>query len=544
MTGKHEVDSEGSIAGMGVRDYIRVARLYWRSIAVMTISVTALVTFWGAVQPRAYAAESSALVLTVGSENVATLLTGDALAKSKIKNYESIAESRLIAEQVIASIGLNTTADELLPTITVNVPLETAEIRITATSPDPVMAQRVADAWITQLAKQVQLLEGSVTAGQTASPAPAVGLVPLDKAAIPTAPTSPNLKLTALFGALGGLLMAYAAALLRHHLDRRLRNPSEIERLFGVPVIGTLPYDPDFSGTVTVLGTERHDLLQSGERNRAFVEALRVLRTNLRFLDVDHRPRIIVVTSPMTAEGKSTVAVNLAMIMAATGEPVVVVDGDLRRPRIASAFNLVPGVGVTNVLSGQAELVDVIQAPTVLPNLSILGSGPTPPNPSELLGTNAMKQLLGTLSAGATVLIDAPPLLPVTDAAVLSKAADGVIVVAKAGQTTRDEFERSLKTLQTVQATVLGTIFNCVPTKGVDSYAYYGSYQAAPENPPSRKPGITEAGIDAESDRQILGTGTAKDLVHAVQTADLKKAARNIADKVATPTDKAGIRRR
>ena len=481
MTAKHEVNSDDSVTGMGVRGYVRVARLYWRSIAVVTIAVTALVTLWGALQPRIYAAESSALVLTVGSENVNTLLTGDALAKSKIKNYESIAESRLIADQVIASVGLNTTADALLPTISVKVPVETAEIRITATSPDPVMAQRVADAWISELAKQVQLLESSVTAGQSPAPSLPVGLVPLDKAVRPVAPISPNMQLALLFGAVGGLLLAYAAALLRHHLDRRLRSSREIERLFEVPVIGTLPYDQDISDTFKVLGTERHELQQTEVQNRAFIEALRALRTNLRFLDVDNRPRIILVTSPMTSEGKSTVAGNLAVTMAATGEPVVVVDGDLRRPRIAGAFNLVPGVGVTNVLSGQAQLVDVIQAPTVLSNLSILGSGPTPPNPSELLGTNAMKQLLTTLAVGATVLIDAPPLLPVTDAAVLSRAADGVIVVARAGQTTRDELERSLKTLQTVNATVLGVIFNCVPTKGVDSYAYYGSYMTAPD---------------------------------------------------------------
>ncbi|MDQ0771321.1 capsular exopolysaccharide synthesis family protein [Pseudarthrobacter defluvii] len=493
MTGKHEVNSDDSTTGMGVRGYVRVARLYWRSIAVIAIVVTALVTLWGALQPRIYAAESSALVLTVGSENVNTLLTGDALAKSKIKNYESIAESRLIADQVIASVGLNTTADALLPTISVNVPVETAEIRITATSPDPVMAQRVADAWISELAKQVQLLESSVTAGQTSSPALPVGLVPLDKAVRPVAPISPNIQLALLLGAAAGLLLAYATALLRHHLDRRLRSSSEIERLFEVPVIGTLPYDPDISGTFKVLGTERHELQQTEVQNRAFIEALRALRTNLRFLDVDHRPRVILVTSPMTSEGKSTVAGNLAVTMAATGDPVVLVDGDLRRPRIAGAFNLVPGVGVTNVLSGQAQLVDVIQAPTVLSNLSIVGSGPTPPNPSELLGTNAMKQLLTTLAAGATVLIDAPPLLPVTDAAVLSRAADGVIVVAKAGGTTRDELERSLKTLHTVKASVLGVIFNCVPTKGVDSYAYYGSYLAAPDVSVSGNPDSTDS---------------------------------------------------
>jgi capsular exopolysaccharide synthesis family protein len=202
----------------------------------------------------------------------------------------------------------------------------------------------------------------------------------------------------------------------------------------------------------------------------------------MKFLDVDNPPRVIVVTSSVTSEGKSTIVGNLALTMAAAGDPVVVVDGDLRRPRIAAIFNLVPGVGVTNVLSGQAKLTEVLQDWGKLENLSVLGSGPTPPNPSELLGSEAMKQMLKTLSAQATVLIDAPPLLAVTDAAVLSQLADGVIVVARAGSTTRDELAQALGNLRRVNASIVGTIVNCVPTRGVDAYPYYGEYVGEPDD--------------------------------------------------------------
>jgi capsular exopolysaccharide synthesis family protein len=226
---------------------------------------------------------------------------------------------------------------------------------------------------------------------------------------------------------------------------------------------------------------QRHDA------GGAMAEALRELRTNLSFLDVDQPPRIIVVTSSMQAEGKSTVTANLAVTMAAAGENVVVVDGDLRRPTLVDVFNLVPGVGVTDVLTGTAQLADVLQPWGALPNLSVLGSGRIPPNPSELLGSRAMKNMLNTLAKDAVVLIDAPPLLPVTDAAVLSRAADGAIVVIRTGRTTQEQLDQSLGNLEKVKGRVLGAVLNYVPIKGRDAYSYYGTYSSAP-TPSSAEP--------------------------------------------------------
>jgi capsular exopolysaccharide synthesis family protein len=466
--------------GMGFIEYIRIGRAYWKSITAVALAVTLMVSVWSALQPRIYSAESSVLVLTAGSADLNALLAGDALAKSKVTNYKSLAESRLVADRVIEAAGLDLTADALLGTVTITIPLETAELRIAVESTEPATAKRVADTWITELGKQVkQIEESSARTGADPATPPAVTLVTLDPAALPTEPVSPNVKLAVAFGLAGGLLLAYASALLRSHLDRRLRNAGEIERLFGVPVIGTLPVDDRLSGRSTVLETSSGVTAKSGPGSYAYAEALRELRTNLGFLDVDNPPRIILVTSSVPSEGKSTVAANLAATMAAAGDSVVVVDGDLRRPNIANVFSLVPGVGVTDVLSGHAKLVDVIQTREDLPNLLMLGAGRIPPNPSELLGSKAMEQMLTSLAVRATVLIDAPPLLPVTDAAVLSRVADGVIVVVKAGSTTRDDLAKSLGNLTKVKGTVLGTILNCVPATGIDSYAYYGSYVAA-----------------------------------------------------------------
>jgi capsular exopolysaccharide synthesis family protein len=480
--------SDVSAAGMGLRDYARVARTYWKYITVVTLILTVIASAWSAVRPRIFAAEASAVVLAVGTDNVSSLLAGDTLAKARAKNYKSLAESRLVAGRVSESTGLNMTGDALLGSITVTNPRDTAEIRIKAESPDPITAQRVADAWVVELGRQVQERETAAAAAAAAAnqpvpatpgqPAPQVtpplSLVPLDPASVPTDPVSPGLGLTAFIGAALGLLLAFSTALLRDRLDRRVRTASDVERLFSVPVIGALPVDVRLTGENKVLGgVPAAPTAGSRGESPAFSEALRELRTNLTFLDVDNPPRIIVVTSSVSGEGKSTIAANLASAISAGGEQVIVVDGDLRHPTVAKIFDVIPGIGITDILTGKAEVDDVLQQRSDLPNLSILGSGRIPPNPSELLSSHAMKQLIDSLSEKGIVIIDAPPLLPVTDAVLLAKIADGAIVVVKAGKTTKDQLSKSLGNIQKVHATVLGTLLNCVPAKEFDGYSYY-----------------------------------------------------------------------
>ncbi|MEA3550215.1 polysaccharide biosynthesis tyrosine autokinase [Pseudarthrobacter sp. C1] len=485
-------------AGMDLTDYLRVLRVYWRAIVAFTLLATLAALGWTVLQPKIYSSDSSGIVVTPGSDNVSLSLAGDSLAKAKVKNYESVAKSRLVADRVIASLELQTTADALLGSISVKVPLDTAEIRVTAQSTDPATAQRVADAWVNGLAAQVEAIETAAPDGtQVASAATAVRVLPLGKAVLPTSPTSPNTRLNLALGALVGLALGVAYAVIRRHLDRRIRKAADVERLFGVPVVGTLPVDRRLDGKSTVLDAGTEALVH--DAGGAMAEALRELRTNLSFLDVDQPPRIIVVTSSVQAEGKSTVTANLAVAMAAAGENVVVVDGDLRRPTLVDVFNLVPGVGVTDVLTGTAELADVLQPWGALPNLSVLGSGRIPPNPSELLGSRAMRNMLNALAEDAIVLIDAPPLLPVTDAAVLSRAADGAIVVVRTGRTTQEQLGQSMGNLDKVKGRILGAVLNYVPTRGTDAYSYYGTYTSVPSRVPAAEPQRPGVGAATES---------------------------------------------
>lgn len=484
MISPESTPNEAPPTGLTLMDYLTVARSHWKGITAFTLAFTVIALGWVMLQPKTYAADSTGIVVTGGSDNLSLSLAGDSLAKSKAKNYQSLAGSRLVADRVIDRLGLDAGADSLLSAVTVSVPLDTAEIRVTAKSTDPQEAQRIADAWVQGLAEQVDELE-TVTAVRDAPPIPsAVRVVPLGKAVVPTEPVSPNMKLSLAAGAIAGLLVGFGYALLRNHFDKRLRTVADIERIVGVPVIGTLPVDDRLAGRSSVLesGILRAHPGETG--NNAITEALRELRTNLQFIDVDNPPRIIVVTSSVPSEGKSTVTANLAATMAAAGENVVVVDGDLRRPTVVNIFQLVPGVGVTDVLSGQAEISDVLQQWGELPNLSVMGSGRIPPNPSELLGSKAMRNMLRSLALDAVVLIDAPPLLPVTDAAILTRIADGAIVVVRAGRTTQEELTRAVGNLRRVKGNVFGAILNGAPTSGVGSYSYYGSYQSVQEVTP------------------------------------------------------------
>jgi capsular exopolysaccharide synthesis family protein len=210
------------------------------------------------------------------------------------------------------------------------------------------------------------------------------------------------------------------------------------------------------------------------ESHRQSSEALRKLRTNLRFMNVDEPPKVIVVTSPKPGDGKSTISANLAAAIAISGQRTVLVDADLRRPTLGTSFGLVDSAGLTDVLTGVVHVQDVLQRVAEHPNLALLSSGSLPPNPSELLGSNAMRNVLREMSEVATVIIDAPPLLPVTDAAILTAVADGAFIVVSAGSTLDTDLAACLDQLEAVNGRALGVIFNRVK-RGAPDAGYYAS---------------------------------------------------------------------
>ena len=477
-------DEDSGARGLSLADYLTVVRSYWVGVTAIMAVAVACGLAWYAVQPRIYAAESSGIVAATGAENLSLSVAGDSLAKSKAKAYKSVAESTLVADRVVKSLGLSESPQAAAASVTIDVPTDATVMSVTAKSTDPAQAKAIADGWVEALAAQVSDLEKVDSPGGT----PAIKVVPFANATLPTSPVSPRLDVALLVAALGGLLLGLGYAFVRSRLDRKVRRAAAIEGSFHLPVIGSLPHDKRLSGTTQILDDASG---AAGGPSHAMGEALRELRTNLQFMDVDRPPRVLLITSSMPAEGKSTVICNLAATIAAAGEDVIVVDGDLRRPSVHSVFGTVAEVGVTDILTGRASIDDLLQPWPALPHLKVLSAGRVPPNPSELLGSRAMHQLVAELSSRAVVLIDAPPVLPVTDAAVLSRVADGTLVVARVGKTTTDNLHRSLRNLARVRGRVLGVILNCVATKGEgrDSYGYYTAYASEDRHEPDSERG-------------------------------------------------------
>ena len=209
----------------------------------------------------------------------------------------------------------------------------------------------------------------------------------------------------------------------------------------------------------------------------------------MQFLEVDDPPRVLVVTSSVPAEGKSTTAINIALALAEAEHNVVLVDGDMRRPRVAEYLDLIGSVGFSTVLAGRASLDEVLQK-TRFPGLTALTSGPIPPNPSELLGSMAAQKVLSELRARFDyVIVDSSPLLPVTDAAILAADSDGVLIIARFAKTKRDQLAHAVGNLKNVGARTLGAIFTMTPARGNASYYY--SYYGDVDRPQNTTPRTT-----------------------------------------------------
>jgi capsular exopolysaccharide synthesis family protein len=303
-------------------------------------------------------------------------------------------------------------------------------------------------------------------------------------AKVPNAAVKPRRQMNTLFGGLLGIMVGIAGALLAEQLDDTVKSAEEIERVLGAPVLGAIPLSraqPMSKHSTQKEETAILPLLAVTDRRAA--EAYRALRTHVLYSMPDIDRKRLLVTSALPREGKSTVVANLAVAIAHTSRRVWLIDSDLRRPTLWNWFGGAGSPGLAGLLAGQTEADSVVRS-TVEPNLWYLESGPTVPNPAELLGSQRMVRLMERARAEAeVVLVDSPPMLPVTDAEVVAaQAVDGVLLVVRAGLTNRRALAHVRKRLERVGAKLVGAVLNGVSERGRDSY-YYGSYYYASDGP-------------------------------------------------------------
>jgi succinoglycan biosynthesis transport protein ExoP len=420
---------------------------------------------WGAsaLVDKQYTATSQLYVGTANTGNSTDAYRGTLLSQSQVGTYAEIATSRALGERVVRDLGLDESPEEVASMLTAGANRDTVILNLDAVAGNPEEARDIANSAATQLTAMVAELNATTAPG---GPSGAPQLAPLNDAVAPEDPSSPKVLQNVGIGAGAGLLLGLVGAVVRGMTDNRIRDRRQISEIVGAPAVGTISSSDDLSG-----GTGAH-VLDFAAAPVIAAEQFRELRTNLRFLDVDNAPTVIAVTSGMPGEGKSTVSTNLASALADDGERVCLVDADLRRPRVADYLggDLQSEVGLSTVLSGAAAVDDIIQE-SGRDGLAVITSGPQPPNPAELLGSRRFRDLLADLDVRFDyVIIDASPVLPVTDAALVSAAADGLILAVSHGDTTVDQLTRTTTSLTRVGAHVLGTVFTMTPKSEAKSY--------------------------------------------------------------------------
>lgn len=447
---------------MTVLDFLVLIRRGWFFLALGLLFgalggfVTAQLT------PPVYTAQATGFIAGTGG----AVIAGTNIAIDRAGAYMPLVDTAQVREEIAkdAKVPLS----KLNGSLSAQVVPGSTMVRVTANAPDPQSALRLANGALHALANVVARIEDAAGAGATPPPGSTVVpnegivIVPLDQAVAPKAPSAPDKRAMILAGALIGLGVGLLLVLLRRALDVRVRAHTDVAALVGAGVLGRVPkFDPD--------GHRKKDAIARAVAH----EAHRQIRTGLRFASVDQEVRVVMVTSANLGEGKSSTTRTLARVLAESGQRTLVIDGDLRRPTVAEGFELDGTVGLSEVLSGQMPIGPAIRQ-TSDPNLFVLPAGGIPPNPSEMLGSTAFQRLLGELRRDFFIVIDAPPVLPVTDASVMSAFVDGVVFVIAMGRTRKTEIVEARTQLAQIRARILGVVLNFVAMRNsANGYGYY-----------------------------------------------------------------------
>jgi capsular exopolysaccharide synthesis family protein len=442
-----------------LKEYWRAIRQRWRIVLLCLIAGIGAAALLNWQSTPQYASTAQLFISTRESDTSDAYQNG-LFASQRVTSYSDLVKTRKLAEQVAEELDGTVDPSDLRDAVEAEVVPETVNLKITATDSDPFVARDIAQAYAVALTDLVAELE--TPAGERDA---LIKASIVDNANVDRSPVSPQEERNLLIGFALGLLLGVGLAVLRDLLDTSVNSADDIASVTDAPVLGHIARDK-----IAVSKAPAANLAQA----TPWAESFRVLRTNMQYVDVDKERKVFTLSSSLEQEGKSTTAVNLAVTLSMAGQRVALVECDLRRPLIAKRLGLDNAIGTTSVLIGSVLLDDALQryADT---DLMVLACGQLPPNPSELLQSHAMELLLKQLrDRFDIVLLDAPPLLPVTDAALLSARSDGLLMVLRHGKTTKDQLRHSLERVEQVGGKCVGVVVNLVRTRKTKSAYGYG----------------------------------------------------------------------
>jgi len=519
----------------------------WFPLLVVSVLLAAGAAFLVSSQlPKAYEAKATLIVgqsLSAVNPDYNQLLVSQRLSTT----YAAVATTRPILDAVIAQLGLGVTSDDLLSHVRADAPLDSTLLTVTDQDADPARAAAIANAMAKQLIAasptiqgrqaafqasidadiqatqdqikatqaKVETLSGLTvrTAAQDAELATLEGrlvslratyatllsfsssnnsnlLSVVEPAVVPTAPISPRPLLNTLLAAILGLLIAAGIAVVSEHLDDAIKDSDDVQEVAGLSTLGVIARMKGDRAR-----SEIYRLVTLLYPRSGVAEAYRTARTNIEFASIDAPIRSLLVTSSIPGEGKTITASNLAVVFAQAGRRVLLVDADLRKPGIHVVFDLPNAHGLTTLLRSDEVSLDAIAHSTEQANLRVVTTGPLPPNPAELVGSQRMRTVLQRLqSAADLVVFDSPPLQVVTDSAILSSFVDGTLLVIDAAHSRRRTVRLAREALARAGANVVGAVLNRIPDRVHSGYyTYYGDHGASREGAEKRPRGAEES---------------------------------------------------
>lgn len=460
-----------------MREILAALRAGWWLAAIGMLLGGAIALVFSVAQTPLYTSSTQLFVSTTDSASTSDAYQGSQFSQQRVGSYTRLLAGEELARRVVERLDLSMPAATLSDRITATAAIDTVLIDVTVADRSAERAQRIAEVVGEEFIARVDELERPRGGGE--SP---VTVTVTEPPKVPVDATFPQTTRNVALGLILGLLVGAGLALLRKTLDRSVRSAEDVASATGAAVIATVLRDETLRGRAAT----------EWDRDRPAAESYRQLRTNLEYLSVDRPPTVIMISSALPSEGKTTATVNLGLALADSGRRVTIVEADLRKPKVVRYLGLVEGAGVTDILAGKSDIDDVLQAYGD-GTLSVIAAGKTPPNPGEMLASSHMAELLGKLRAmNDFVLVDSPPLLPVADSSGLAVHTDGVVLSVRFGSTRRDQLQQAAAAIEQVGARTLGVILNMVPPRAdlATAYGYgYGyGYEAegAQEDPKRR----------------------------------------------------------